>query len=317
MVLRQVKYPFPNRRRRRLRTALLMGLPLVAVVALFVVGSGNGSSGSGVDGTAAGAAGGSPASVAAVEEADGGGVDPAASGPIDGEAATAGETASSAKGAAPTAVIVVGGASTPGVAVQFSSDGSAAADGGALTYRWDFGDGSFPPVTEPAPVHTYREAGNYTVTLTVTDSLGASGVATAEVGQTRPPGNITLVTRDVGLPSPGTVAPMRVWYQNQTPNVPVVAKICGVSMTDPAFESGSDCSLMSEVMVNGTASGDGWIDLQVFRGPEPGGDAPWGCFAPGDAAPQGVQAKTTCFVRVTSDVWTNTETQQEISFSVG
>lgn len=41
---------------------------------------------------------------------------------------------------------------------------------GSVTYLWDFGDGETS--TEKNPVHTYAQKGEYTVTLTVTDSQG-------------------------------------------------------------------------------------------------------------------------------------------------
>lgn len=43
---------------------------------------------------------------------------------------------------------------------------------GATTYLWDFGDGSTS--TDFAPSHTYSSNGNYTVTLTATNSGGSS-----------------------------------------------------------------------------------------------------------------------------------------------
>jgi hypothetical protein len=52
-------------------------------------------------------------------------------------------------------------------------------DGDPMTYFWDFGDG----VTsyEENPTHKYAEDGDYTVTLTVTDSHGAAVTKTFEV----------------------------------------------------------------------------------------------------------------------------------------
>ncbi len=41
-----------------------------------------------------------------------------------------------------------------------------------FSYQWDFGDGSTS--TEEAPVHTYRNDGTYTVSLTVTDDHGTT-----------------------------------------------------------------------------------------------------------------------------------------------
>ena len=44
----------------------------------------------------------------------------------------------------------------------------------ALTYKWDFGDGS-PPSSDANPTHVYQKVGDYTATLTVTDSKGQTG----------------------------------------------------------------------------------------------------------------------------------------------
>ena len=56
-------------------------------------------------------------------------------------------------------------------------DGSAstAACGQIADYRWDFGDGSPTQTTSiPTVDHTYQSPGNYSATLTVTDSAGTS-----------------------------------------------------------------------------------------------------------------------------------------------
>ncbi len=91
-----------------------------------------------------------------------------------------------------------GGSNTPPVAVangpysgsvnssiQFSSSGSHDPDGQIVSYSWDFGDGSSS--TQANPVHAYSRAGNYNVTLTVTDNGGASNstTTTANVGSTQ------------------------------------------------------------------------------------------------------------------------------------
>jgi DNA/RNA endonuclease G (NUC1) len=61
-------------------------------------------------------------------------------------------------------------ASSEGAAVAMSAAGSSDPDGQALTYAWDFGDGSTG--SGISPTHTYVQDGAYTVTLTVTDVLG-------------------------------------------------------------------------------------------------------------------------------------------------
>ena len=42
------------------------------------------------------------------------------------------------------------------------------------TYKWDFGDGS-PPSSEANPTHKYEKEGEFTATLSVTDSKGVTG----------------------------------------------------------------------------------------------------------------------------------------------
>jgi PKD repeat protein len=42
------------------------------------------------------------------------------------------------------------------------------------TYKWDFGDGSAPS-TDANPTHVYQKEGEFTTTLSVTDSKGLAG----------------------------------------------------------------------------------------------------------------------------------------------
>jgi PKD repeat protein len=62
---------------------------------------------------------------------------------------------------------------------SFDSGGSQDPDGTITGRYWDFGDGTSS--TDSNPSHTYSAAGNYTVTLTVTDNDGASDQATDQV----------------------------------------------------------------------------------------------------------------------------------------
>ncbi|WP_422859572.1 PKD domain-containing protein [Flagellimonas sp. S174] len=50
----------------------------------------------------------------------------------------------------------------------------------AESYSWDFGDGS-ATVTDANPVHTYANAGTYTVSLTVTSATDDTDTATSEI----------------------------------------------------------------------------------------------------------------------------------------
>ena len=73
---------------------------------------------------------------------------------------------------------------TDSVRVTFDGSGSYDPDGGALTYAWDFGDGS-PAGSGAEPSHTYTAKGSYTVTLTVTDDerVEASDTLTVTVAE--------------------------------------------------------------------------------------------------------------------------------------
>ncbi|GHJ44068.1 glycosyl hydrolase [Catellatospora sp. TT07R-123] len=72
------------------------------------------------------------------------------------------------------------------LAVAFSSAGSSDPEGGALTYSWDFGDGTSSTAANPS--HTYTVNGTYTATLTVRDPQGAAGgdSVIVTVGNTAP-----------------------------------------------------------------------------------------------------------------------------------
>jgi glucose/arabinose dehydrogenase len=72
---------------------------------------------------------------------------------------------------------------TAGLGVQFDAGGSDP-DGDALSYGWDFGDGS-ADASGSDPSHTYPSAGSYTAIVTAHDGHGMS--ATASVHVTVPP----------------------------------------------------------------------------------------------------------------------------------
>ncbi|MFZ1812412.1 MAG: Ig-like domain-containing protein [Candidatus Saccharimonadales bacterium] len=63
--------------------------------------------------------------------------------------------------------------------VSFDASASTDIDSSIASYSWNFGDGTTG--TGTFANHTYKKAGNYTVTLTVTDSLGAASTSTQVV----------------------------------------------------------------------------------------------------------------------------------------
>ncbi len=70
----------------------------------------------------------------------------------------------------------------------FNASLSADPDGDALTYSWNFGDGSTGAGASPKHAFsTYPTNGEYIVTLTVTDAYGLSATATIKVRINRPP----------------------------------------------------------------------------------------------------------------------------------
>lgn len=63
--------------------------------------------------------------------------------------------------------------------VDFDAGESSDSDGEITSYLWDFGDGNNGEGVEPE--HTYESAGNYSVTLVVTDNNGATSNTTQSV----------------------------------------------------------------------------------------------------------------------------------------
>ncbi len=103
----------------------------------------------------------------------------------------------SPSGKPPVAAVSVVGSSS-GLAplpVSFSSSGSFDPEKSALTYDWDFGDGSTS--IEENPLHTYNTPGNYTASLVVKDSTGLSGAASTTVTVQSPP--VPVYVSDIAM----------------------------------------------------------------------------------------------------------------------
>jgi PKD repeat protein len=87
--------------------------------------------------------------------------------------------------------------------VRFDAGSSSDPDGDALTYAWDFGDGT-PVATEPVVTHRYSTADTYTATLRVRDPSGAEDSQTVRIDA----GNLPPVPQ-IDSPAPGKLFSVR------------------------------------------------------------------------------------------------------------
>jgi PKD repeat protein len=81
--------------------------------------------------------------------------------------------------------------------VDFDATGSRDPEGGALSYAWDFGDGS-DAVFGATVSHTFTEVRTYSVVLVVSDSKGATGAATINISVTLAAGGDSGLDTDDG-----------------------------------------------------------------------------------------------------------------------
>jgi PKD repeat protein len=92
---------------------------------------------------------------------------------------------------APTAVATADKlAGNAPLTVAFDGSGSFDLDDEPLTYAWTFGDGGTSTAAKPS--HTFTGSSVYTVTLTVTDQLGAKGTTTLSVNTRNNPPVLTV-----------------------------------------------------------------------------------------------------------------------------
>jgi hypothetical protein len=147
------------------------------------------------------------------------------------------------------------------LAVQFSSAGTADADGDALRYAWDFNADGRVDSTAPNPSFTYTENGVYEATLNVTDSTGRRAAASVRivVGNTVPV--VTLTAEPAGGTFQfGDAVTFTVTVQDDAPincaNV-VVTYILGHDEYGHPLTSTTGCSGTIQTFVDTGHSGAG------------------------------------------------------------
>lgn len=89
------------------------------------------------------------------------------------------------------------------LSVVLDGTGSSDPEGGPLSFRWDFGDGS-PAATGPVVTHVYvappGERRGHTATLTVTDPGGAVASASVRIGVNDTPPAVRIASLEDGQP---------------------------------------------------------------------------------------------------------------------
>jgi len=120
-------------------------------------------------------------------------------------------------------------------AITFSSEGSYDSDGSLVEYSWDFGDGHTS--NDANPSHTYSEAGEYTVKLTVKDD---KGVITTDmtICQVLAPTPINLLPVAVGGTALAAISAAVYFLKNKAPTIekprPITFRIFSESEELPA-----------------------------------------------------------------------------------
>lgn len=136
-----------------------------------------------------------------------------------------------ASGQAPVAIAAATPISgTAPLTVNFSSAGSYDPDGSAISFSWNFGDGSALS-TAANPSHLYSAAGNYIATLTVTDASGAASLAqlliTVTAGAT-PSIHVEKISMNLSVKRGGTRATATVTITDASGKVISGATVNGI-----------------------------------------------------------------------------------------
>ncbi|WP_277999761.1 PKD domain-containing protein [Halocatena marina] len=147
---------------------------------------------------------------------------------------------------APTASFTTSPATpAPEQQVSFDASGSSDADGSINSYEWDFTSDGTTDATEQTATHTYTTAGDYLVTLTVTDDAGATAASST---------TITVQADGGGTTGDSMFAPFDHMTTNPETN-----------LIDHYQQAGNDAVAAAFVLSdgNGNAAWDGAADMLV------------------------------------------------------
>lgn len=131
------------------------------------------------------------------------------------------------------------------VDLPFDASGSSDPDGDALTYTWDFGDGTpAAKFTSPRTTHRYASLGNYTVKVTVDDGRGGTASATTPVtvGSMRRLGAKTLFDTDKAVLKPAGIKELSQLVQELKGQPNLRAHIVGHTDSDGSDAHNIDLS---------------------------------------------------------------------------
>jgi len=148
---------------------------------------------------------------------------------------------------------------TIGTNINFNGSGSSDPDGDALTYMWDFGDSQTG--TGVTVQHAYAAAGDYTVTLTVSDgSLSNQAQTTAHVVASFPafvfaPGGSGNVNLNSGKP--------QTCFQVQPVDGDFDINNVDLSSVQMTFNSNSISAVGSKTATDGDKNNDGILEISA------------------------------------------------------
>ncbi|MFV1989443.1 MAG: PKD domain-containing protein, partial [Acidimicrobiales bacterium] len=145
-------------------------------------------------------------------------------------------------------------------------------DGDALTYKWDFGDGTSS--TAKSPSHTYSSLGNYDVTLVATDATGLTDTVSQRI-EVKGLLDVTFFRVDgLGdLVKEGDSTEVRMRVTNNTGEDLTNVKLTGFS-ADPVAGSAGKATLSGPTSALGSTLGTGAASVGfadfVLTGVDPG-----------------------------------------------